>query len=75
MYAETFDDFKRKLARKPDFQFEAVPVETCIIHTPLWETWYSAFNAESSDLHVTIEPDGSTYTFYRLVAKKATEKN
>lgn len=70
----TFDDFKRKLAAIPNFPKKAVAIESCIQGTPLWDIWFPQFMAEGSDIHITIEPDGKTYTFYRLEDKEEAVK-
>jgi len=70
MYAMTFDDFKRKLAAKPDYPVRAEAIASCIQFTPLFEQWYPEFMKPDSDIHITIEPDGKTFTFYRLVARE-----
>lgn len=70
MYAEQYDDFYRRL--KLDAAYPKVPevLDTCIIHTPTWDLRIEQFLADSNvDVHLTIEPDGSTYTFYKLVDK------
>ena len=74
VYAMTFDDFKRKLAAKPEFGYVVVADETCSKDTPVWKDWLLKFNAptnpaDATGIHMTIEPDGWTYTFYHLVPK------
>jgi len=74
MFAMTLDDFKRKLARNPEYPFAVKIEETCIKGTPLWNTWIQRFQADTNtDLHMTIEPDGTTYSFYKLVPRAEFE--
>lgn len=71
MYAEKFDDFKRKIATK-DVPFEVRPLETAMKGTPLWETWMDLYmDPDNSDIYLTIEPDNVTYTFYTIATKKS----
>jgi hypothetical protein len=71
MYAMNFDDFKRKLESKTadQFPFRLELLETCIKNTPIWDGWFGKFLAEDSDIHISIEDDCSTYTFYRVVPR------
>lgn len=74
MYAEKFDDFRRKmLAKKVDeFPYEVRKLETVMKDTPLWETWMELYNdPDGDDIYLTIEPDTVTYTFYTIVPRKA----
>lgn len=75
MFAVTYDDFKRKLQFKKDYPFIAVKVEdSCIAGTPMWDSLYAQFSKPDSDIHITIEPDGKTYTFYKLVPREEASK-
>lgn len=76
MYAEVFDDFRRKMLARPaaEYPFEIKRLQTCMKNTPLWDTWiarYLADDGDESDIQVTIEPDGTTYTFYTVIPRKA----
>ena len=74
MYAESYDNFYRKLKLNADYPKVPEVLDTCIIHTPTWDLRIEQFLADNNkDVHLTIEPDGSTYTFYRLVDKVKAE--
>ena len=74
MYAMIFDDFKRKLQFNEAVTVVPQVLDTCIIHTPTWDLRIEQFLADNNkDVHLTIEPDGSTYTFYKLIDKVKAE--
>jgi len=74
MFAVTYDDWKRKLQFNKDQPYIPVKIDTCIKGTPSFEVLYTQFMSDNNkDIHVTIEPDGSTYTFYKMVKKEELE--
>lgn len=74
MFALTYDTFYRRLKLNAEYPKVPEVLDTCIIHTPTWELRVQQFLAEGNeDVHLTIEPDGSTYTFYKLVDKVKAE--
>lgn len=73
MFAEQFDDFRRKMLAVPvsEYPFEVKRLQTCMKGTPLFDTWMDRFlDPDDSDIHLTIEPDGNTYTFYTIIPRK-----
>lgn len=68
MYALSFDDLKRKLARaeKP---VELRALSTCTLGTAEWETYWRLANLPGNVIDVMVEPDHRTYTFYTIHPK------
>lgn len=70
-----FDDFKRRLAAKPDFPLVPVVEQTCTKGTADWDLWWARYNSDDakwSDLDVSVNIDTTTYTFYKLIPKAET---
>lgn len=72
MFAESFDDFRRKMEARPvaEFPFKVERLQTCMVGTPIHDEWIAKYLAdENTDIHVTVESDHNTYTFYKIVAR------
>ena len=73
MFHVEFDDFKRKLAAKPEFPYVAEKIETCYKDTPTYDLWWNAYMAEGSDIQITATLEHKLVTFYKLVKKDAVK--
>jgi hypothetical protein len=72
MFAEKFDDFRRRLLELPveSYPYKLERLQTCMINTPIWEDWIEKFLADTNtDIHLTVEPDNNTYTFYKVIPR------
>jgi hypothetical protein len=76
MYAELFDDFKRKLAAKPpeEFPYRVQFLMTCNKGSTVYDEWMSKY-MEATDIDVTVEDDHNTFTFYRIVPREPVVVN
>jgi hypothetical protein len=71
MFDVEFDDFKRKLAAKPNFPYMAEKIETCYRDTPDYDIWMPAYMSDTNtDIHLTVSQDNKLFTFYKLIKKE-----
>lgn len=70
MFAARLDDFKRRVVAsgKP---FEIKVLATCTRNTPGFDDWYEKWNADTNTtIHMTMEDDYSTYSFWEVAMKE-----
>jgi len=66
MYAMRFDDLRRKMLTKSP-PVELRKLTTAIQNTPDYDTYMGLFlMPENEAIHVTVEADDKTYTFYTI---------
>lgn len=72
MFGVKFDDYKRKLAAKPvsEFPYALEKLETCQKGSSVFDEWFAKFMSEDSDIHITIEDDNVTYTFFKIIPRE-----